>query len=132
VEVSDRRLADVPSGVVDVLSRLRGLGVHVCLDEFGVGEASLANVRRCAVDRVKLDRSFVAGVADDPGARLVAGSLLKLGESLGLVVVAAGVETRSQRTQLERMGFTLAQGNLWAPALPPGGVLDSVFGRTSG
>lgn len=132
VEVSDRRLAEAPSGVADVLSRLRGTGVHVCLDELGAGEASLHNLRRVAVDRVKLDRSFVSAVADDPGARIVAHSLLELGQSLGLTVVAAGVETRSQRTQLERMGFTLAQGNLWAPPLPPGGVLDSVFGRASG
>ena len=132
VEVSDRRLAEAPAGVADVLSRLRGSGVHVCLDELGAGEASLHNLRRFAVDRVKLDRSFATAVADDPGARLVAHSLLQLGESLGLTVIAAGVETRSQRTQLERMGFTLAQGNLWAPPLPPGGVLDSVFGRASG
>jgi len=132
VEVSDRWLGDAVPVVGQVLNRLRGMGVHVCIDEVGVGAGSLHNLRRFDADRAKLDRSFVAAIADDPGARLVASSVLHLAESLGVTLVAAGVETRSQRTHLQRLGFTLAQGNLWAPPLPPGGVLQSVFGRASG
>ncbi|MCU1486917.1 MAG: diguanylate cyclase/phosphodiesterase [Actinomycetia bacterium] len=129
VEVDDDDLADAPSVVLDALHRLRGIGVHVCIDRFGAGRRSLVNVRRVPADRVKVDPSLVTGVADDTGDRLVLTAVLQLGASLGLRVGVAGVETRSQRTQLERLGCTHAQGNLWAPPLPPGSVLDAVLGR---
>jgi diguanylate cyclase (GGDEF)-like protein len=131
LEVSDDDLADAPASMLDTLLRARALGVHVCIDGFGRGRRSLANLRRVPVTRIKLDRDFVRTVADDTGDRLVVTAVLQLGASLGLDVIAAGVETRSQRTQLERMGCTHAQGNLWAPPLPPGSVLDAVLGRVN-
>lgn len=131
LDVADDDLSDAPTAVLDVLIRARGLGVHVCIDRFGAGRRSLSNIRRAPIDRVKVDRALVAGVADDPGDRLVLAAVLQLGDALGLQVTASGIETRSQRTQLERMGCTHAQGNLWAPPLPPGAVLDAVLGRVS-
>ncbi|MCU1373414.1 MAG: diguanylate cyclase/phosphodiesterase [Actinomycetia bacterium] len=130
LDVADDGLADAPSAVLEALSRVRGLGVHVCLDGFGIGRRSLANMRRVPADRLKIDRSLVSPMADDPGDRIVLSSVLQLGTSLGFEVSAAGVETRSQRTLLERLGCTHAQGNLWAPPLPPGSVLDAVLGRS--
>jgi diguanylate cyclase (GGDEF)-like protein len=129
LDVADDGLADAPTAVLEALNRVRGLGVHVCIDGFGMGRRSLANVRRVPADRLKIDRSLVALVADHPDDRVVLSSLLQLGASLGLQVSAAGVESRSQSTQLERMGCLQAQGNLWAPPLPPGSVLDEVLGR---
>jgi diguanylate cyclase (GGDEF)-like protein len=130
LDVDDDALANAPSAVLDALSRVRGLGAHVCIDGFGAGRRSLANVRRVPADRLKIDDTLVTGVGDDAGDRVVVSSILHLGAALGLQVTAAGIETRSQRTSLERMGCTHAQGNLWAPPLPPGSVLDAVLGRT--
>jgi EAL domain-containing protein (putative c-di-GMP-specific phosphodiesterase class I) len=101
----------------------------VCLDHFGDGRRSLGNLQRTAIDRLKLGPGFVTSVVDGSDERIVARSMLDLGQSLGMEVTAAGVETRSQRVELERMGCTHAQGNLWAPPLPPGSVLDAVLGR---
>jgi diguanylate cyclase (GGDEF)-like protein len=129
LDVDDDALANAPSTVLDTLSRVRGIGAHVCIDGFGAGRRSLANVRRVPADRIKIDDTLVAGVGDDAGDRVVVNSILHLGAALGLQVTAAGIETRSQRTHLERMGCTHAQGNLWAPPLPPGSVLDAVLGR---
>jgi diguanylate cyclase (GGDEF)-like protein len=130
LDVDDDALAGAPSAVLDALSRVRGLGAHVCIDGFGAGRRSLGNVRKVPADRLKVDDTLVAGVGDDAGDRVVVSSILQLGAALGLQVTAAGIETRSQRTSLERMGCTHAQGNLWAPPLPPGSVLDAVLGRT--
>jgi diguanylate cyclase (GGDEF)-like protein len=131
LDVDDDALATAPTAALDALNRARGVGVHVCIDGFGAGRRSLANVRRVPADRLKIDDTLVAGVGDDAGDRVVLSSVLQLGAALGLQVTAAGIETRSQRTHLERMGCTHAQGNLWAPPLPPGSVLDAVLGRTT-
>jgi diguanylate cyclase (GGDEF)-like protein len=130
LDVDDDALADATATMIDTLQRVRALGVRLCIDRFGTGRHTFANARRIAADRWKLDATFVRAVADDPGDRVIANSMLQLGASLGVQVVAVGVETRSQRVQLERMGCTLAQGNLWAPPLPPGSVLDSVLRRS--
>jgi diguanylate cyclase (GGDEF)-like protein len=130
LDVDDEAIADATSPMLDALQRVRALGVRICIDRFGMGRHTLANARRVPADRWKLDPSFVRAVADDHGDRVVANAVLQLGASLGVQVVAVGVETRSQRVQLERMGCTLAQGNLWAPPLPPGSVLDSVLRRS--
>jgi diguanylate cyclase (GGDEF)-like protein len=129
LDVADDALGDAPAGVFETLARARGLGIHVCIDGFGSGRRSLGNVRRAPADRLKVDLSLVTGLTDDAGDRVVLGSVLQLGAALGLQVTVAGVESRSQRTALERLGCTHAQGNLWAPPLPPGAILDAVLGR---
>jgi EAL domain-containing protein (putative c-di-GMP-specific phosphodiesterase class I) len=129
LEISDEDLADAPTAAMDSLVRLRSHGLHVCLDHFGDGRRSLGNLRRTAIDRLKLGPGFVTAVVEGADDRVVARSMLDLGHALGMQVTAAGVETRSQRTELVRMGCTHGQGNLWAPPLPPGGVLDALLER---
>jgi diguanylate cyclase (GGDEF)-like protein len=103
--------------VDDVLSRLRGLGLQLALDDFGTGYSSLATLARVPVQELKIDRSFVAAM-DAPTETAVVRSTIELGRSLGLTVVAEGVESERQRAKLWEFGCPLAQGHLFAKPMP--------------
>jgi EAL domain-containing protein len=93
-----------------VIERLRALGVRLAIDDFGSGFSSLAHLRALPVNEIKLDRQFVAAMRDDEGSAAIVRSVAELSRSLGLVVVAEGVETAEQREQLLNLGYTFAQG----------------------
>ncbi len=99
------------------LDALRRRGVRVAIDDFGTGYSSLGLLGRLTVDSLKIDRSFVERLdGSDPRAELVR-AILAIARSLGLGVVAEGVETDVQRRELEAMGCPLAQGFLFARPL---------------
>jgi EAL domain-containing protein (putative c-di-GMP-specific phosphodiesterase class I) len=95
-----------------VLRRLHALGVVLAVDDFGTGYSSLAYLRQLPVDEVKIDKSFVLGMGTDLGDMAVVRSIVELGHSLGLSVVAEGVEEDAARDQLVAMGCDVAQGYL--------------------
>ncbi|MGI5179917.1 putative bifunctional diguanylate cyclase/phosphodiesterase [Dactylosporangium sp. CA-152071] len=111
--------------VDDVLAALRDQGIRLALDDFGTGFSSLATLARVAVDELKIDRSFVAAMnASAPGA--VVRSTIDLGRSLGLVVVAEGIEREDQRQQLWELGCPAGQGHLFARAMPADRLLAAL------
>ena len=95
-----------------LLGELHDLGVTVALDDFGTGYSSLSHLHRLPIDRVKIDRSFVARLSDDEGAAAIVSGVVGLSESLGLGVVAEGVETAAQLAFLRELGCDAAQGYL--------------------
>jgi len=103
--------------VDEVLRRLRQLDIQLALDDFGTGYSSLATLARVPVQELKIDRSFVAAM-DQPTEAAVVRSTIELGRSLGLVVVAEGVESERQRTRLWEFGCPWAQGHLFARPVP--------------
>jgi len=98
---------------VPVLLRLRAAGFRIGLDDFGTGFSSLAHLRELPIDVVKVDRSFVADLVDDPVTRAVTESLVTLCTALGLHVVLEGIETFEQATAAEKIGGRSAQGYLF-------------------
>ncbi|GAB3866912.1 putative bifunctional diguanylate cyclase/phosphodiesterase [Dactylosporangium cerinum] len=111
--------------VDDVLAALRDQGIRLALDDFGTGFSSLATLARVAVDELKIDRSFVAAMnASAPGA--VVRSTVDLGRSLGLIVVAEGIEREEQRQQLWELGCPAGQGHLFARAMPADRLLAAL------
>jgi EAL domain-containing protein (putative c-di-GMP-specific phosphodiesterase class I) len=98
---------------------LRALGVRLALDDFGASYSSLGRLRALPMDVVKIDRSFIAGLARDPRDRAVVQAMVTLGENLGLTPLAEGVETAEQLAMLQGFGCSWAQGHLFAPPLPP-------------
>ncbi|MFG3698934.1 putative bifunctional diguanylate cyclase/phosphodiesterase [Micromonospora sp. NPDC047620] len=118
--------------VVDrVLSRLRDEGVRLALDDFGTGYSSLSLLSRIPVHELKIDRSFVTAMEGSAEAAAVIRSTLDLGRSLGLDVVAEGVESEPQRRALWELGCTAGQGHLFARPMPAGTLL-AAFRRGSG
>jgi EAL domain-containing protein (putative c-di-GMP-specific phosphodiesterase class I) len=103
--------------VRESLDRLDKLGVAVVLDDFGAGYSSLSYLMRFSVTGLKIDRSFIAGVLDRQEARAVVAASISLGKSLGLDVVAEGVETQEQMDYLRDHGCPFVQGILLAEPL---------------
>jgi EAL domain-containing protein (putative c-di-GMP-specific phosphodiesterase class I) len=117
VEVTERQLARRLEDVASDLTGLRDLQVPLAVDDFGTGYASLDYLRRFAFDEVKIDRSFVAGLPDRVNAAIIS-SIIALGASLGLSVVAEGIETAQQYDQLKEFGCGFGQGYLLQRPVP--------------
>jgi diguanylate cyclase len=102
-----------------ILSQLRRLGIRVAVDDFGTGYSSLAYLRELPIDELKLDRSFVSPMSQDPRAAAIVRSTIELAHSLGMTLVAEGVEDEATASQLARSGCDEAQGFFFSKALPP-------------
>ncbi|HYZ36662.1 MAG TPA: bifunctional diguanylate cyclase/phosphodiesterase [Pseudonocardiaceae bacterium] len=111
-ELTESAVMTDPERALPVLRGLHALGVRIAVDDFGTGYSSLAYLRRLPVDEVKIDKSFVLGLASDLGDLAVVRAIVELGHSLGLTVVAEGVEQDATRDQLVEMGCDVAQGFL--------------------
>ena len=118
VEVTESVLMDNPEQVRTILSELRGLGTKVALDDFGTGYSSLNYLKKLPLDRLKIDRSFVAGIPDEAADVAIAETILSLANNLGLSVIAEGVETEGQSTWLRARGCTGFQGFLFGHPVP--------------
>ncbi|MFC5286023.1 putative bifunctional diguanylate cyclase/phosphodiesterase [Actinokineospora guangxiensis] len=112
LELTESGVMADPQRALPVLRALHALGVVLAVDDFGTGYSSLAYLRQLPVDEVKIDKSFVLGMGTDLGDHAVVRSIVELGHSLGLTVVAEGVEDDLARDQLTAMGCDVAQGYL--------------------
>ncbi|MDI6104729.1 bifunctional diguanylate cyclase/phosphodiesterase [Actinoplanes sp. NEAU-A12] len=121
IEVTESSVADGPQ-VTDTLRTLHDMGVRLALDDFGTGQSSLSLLRAFPVDVLKLDKSFVDGIADgaDRGRLAVAAAVAQLVEYLQLKAVAEGIESEAQLIRLRDMGYRYGQGYFMARPLPPG------------
>jgi len=110
LEITESGLMDDPRSAQATLQRLRGLGIATSIDDYGTGYSSLAYIKQLAVNELKIDRAFVAGMEADGRNAAIVRSTIELGHNLGLTVVAEGVETDHELAQLRRFGCDLAQG----------------------
>ena len=117
-EISEHTVMADPVRATEVLTRLRALGVRLSLDDFGTGHSSLAYLKRLPLDEVKIDRSFVAGMADDENDAVIVRSTIDLARNLGLVVVAEGVESEEIMHGLADLRCDTAQGFYVSRPLP--------------
>ncbi len=119
-EISEHTVMVDPQRALGVLERLRALGVRLSLDDFGTGHSSLAYLKRLPLDEVKIDRSFVIGMSDDPDDAAIVRSTIDLARHLGLQVVAEGVESAETLRDLAELSCDVAQGfYLSRPLLAP-------------
>ena len=101
-----------------ILSELRGLGLQIAVDDFGTGYSSLAYLKSLPITRLKIDKAFVSGIPDDSSDVAITKAIVLLGKTLGLDMLAEGIETEDQRQALMLMGCRRGQGYLYAKPLP--------------
>jgi diguanylate cyclase (GGDEF)-like protein/PAS domain S-box-containing protein len=118
LEITESALMEDTEAVAGVVRDLKELGVHLSIDDFGTGYSSLVYLKRLAVDTLKIDRSFVDGVGREPEDTAIVMAVLGMAQSLGLSVVAEGVETEEQLETLRGLGCELAQGFYFARPEP--------------
>ena len=119
-------LTDVAAATV-ALRNLRGLGVHLAVDDFGTGYSSLTYLKKFPVEALKIDRSFVSGLGIEVDDSSIVDAVIRLGHSLGLQVIAEGVETPLQLAQLRELGADSGQGYLFSRPVPAS-MLDARVG----
>ncbi len=128
LELTESLLMENAGEVLSTIQQLKGLGVRLSIDDFGTGYSSLSYLKRFAVDRLKIDQSFVRDVPIDSDDAAIVRAIIQLGEALKLDVIAEGAETIAQVEFLRREGCSEAQGYYWCPPVPPG-VFQSMLHR---
>ena len=119
LDVTETAFIDALEGNRLALERIQALGVRISIDDFGMGYSSLSYLKRLPADALKIDKSFVKGFGEDTGDTAIVRMVIDVGHTLGLRVVAEGVETWAQAALLEETGCDMAQGYHFAGPLPP-------------
>ena len=123
IEITESGIMEDLVDSVAILSGIKDLGMTVYVDDFGTGYSSLNYLKRLPIDVLKIDKTFVDGVLADRNDAAITRAVIGLGRSLGMAVVAEGVETREQLDFLRQNGCDGIQGYLLSPPLPPGETL---------
>jgi len=124
LEITEGAIMNERSVAIETMNAIRKLGVGLSLDDFGTGYSSLSRLAHLPIRELKIDRGFMQDVERDATARAIVTTVVRVGQSLQLTVVAEGVETDGQLNLLTELGCDVVQGYLYARALSPG-----AFGR---
>jgi diguanylate cyclase (GGDEF)-like protein len=128
LEITESVLMKDIQGSIRKLSAIRDLGLNIAIDDFGTGYSSLGYLAKLPIHALKIDRSFIVGMLDDPDTMTLVGTIVTLAHSLGLMVVAEGVETEAQVRALRSLGCDQMQGYLLGGPVPRD-EMTAVLGR---
>jgi EAL domain-containing protein (putative c-di-GMP-specific phosphodiesterase class I) len=118
MELTESATLREPERIGPLLNELRALGLQLAIDDFGAGWSSLSRLRSLPVQILKIDRSFLREIPDDPESGAIVRAVIALSDALGMTTVAEGVEVPLQQHFLAAQGCPLAQGRLFGDALP--------------
>ncbi len=119
IEITEGLLLEGSSEVNNQLTDIKELGISLSVDDFGTGYSALSYLKRCPINTVKIDRSFVTGIPDDKEDMVLIHAIIAMAHGLGLSVIAEGIETQEQWEFLKDEGCDFAQGYLFSKPLPP-------------
>ncbi|EGV52205.1 sensor domain-containing protein [Candidatus Endoriftia persephone] len=118
LEITESLFIDASEAILEQINALRALGITFSIDDFGTGYSSLAYLKRLPVERLKIDQSFIHDIPGDPGNAAIASAVIGIGQSLGLRVIAEGIETEQQRLFLLQHNCPYGQGYLLGRPVP--------------
>ena len=131
-EITESTLMDDPKGSLKILNELYGMGIHLSIDDFGTGYSSLSALQQFPIGTLKIDQSFVRDADVDPDDATIVSTIIEMGRSLRMDVVAEGVETEKQLNLLRRKRCHYVQGHLLGPPTSAEGYLDMLTAETQG
>ncbi|MBR0843789.1 EAL domain-containing protein [Bradyrhizobium liaoningense] len=131
LEITEAVLIRDDEAALSILHQLRAIGVRIALDDFGTGYSSLSYLKRFPFDKIKIDRCFVADIAETPGAPVIVQAVVNIAAASSMTTVAEGVETEAQREMLRALGCTEMQGYLFS-APKPAAEVRKLFGPGDG
>jgi diguanylate cyclase (GGDEF)-like protein/PAS domain S-box-containing protein len=131
LEITESVMARETDATLRRLKQLKGLGVRLAIDDFGTGYSSLAYLRRFPIDFVKIDKSFIDGVADEPGQLAFVRAIVRLAHTLKTTTVAEGVEHEAQAKRLSSIGCDLAQGFHFSRPMDAAEATEYIVGHTT-
>ena len=117
IEITETLFIEDIFGVNDTLNQVKKMGIKISLDDFGTGYSSLSLLTKLPIDELKIDKSFVDEIQQDPNAKSMAEGIIAIGKKLDLIIVAEGVETLEQLTELNSIGCDVYQGYYFAKPL---------------
>ena len=122
LEITESLMLQDTETTLAILHDLRGLGIRISMDDFGTGYSSLSYLRRFPFDKIKIDQSFIRNLEEKGDSVAIVQAVVSLGRSLGMAVIAEGVETDGQRDMLRRFGCQQLQGYLFSRPMPASAV----------
>ena len=132
LEITETTLMENPERTIKLLDELYSLGLHLAIDDFGTGYSSLSALQQFPISTLKIDKSFVRDVATNADDATIVGTIIHMGKSLQMDVVAEGVETEEQLNFLQQMDCTYVQGLLFGEPMSSDNYLELVLSQAEG
>ena len=132
LEITETTLMENPPRTIKILDELYALGLHLAIDDFGTGYSSLSALQQFPISTLKIDKSFVADVAVNADDATIVGTIIHMGRSLKMDVVAEGVETEDQLTVLQSLDCTIVQGLLFGDPMSSDNYLELLLSQAEG
>ncbi len=131
LEVTESVFMDDINSTIDILQQLHNLGTDLAIDDFGTGYSSLSYLRQFPIDRLKIDQSFTKSALTNPDDMVITKTIINLGHSLGLKVIAEGVEVQEHEDFLKKEGCDEVQGFKYTKPIPAEELLEFIKGYQS-
>jgi len=132
LEITESTLMENPTRTIKILNELYAMGLHLAIDDFGTGYSSLSALQQFPISTLKIDKSFVADIAVNADDATIVGTIIHMGQSLKMDVVAEGVETEDQLTFLQSLDCTYVQGLLFGQPMSSDNYLELLHAQAEG
>jgi len=132
LEITETTLMENPERTIKMLDQLYGLGLHLAIDDFGTGYSSLSALQQFPISTLKIDRSFVRNIVNNPDDATIVDTIIQMGRNMNMDVVAEGVEDEEQLTFLQKLGCTYVQGHLFGDPMSSDNYLELLLAQSDG